>query len=389
MLLSAAAVLVVVLAFELVARVYLSFLVGPDMLLYGLADRRVHVVHDVAEHGDERAGYSKYFPSQKRSDYDKITDERFDVAINASGFRGEDFPADKAAEVVRIVTLGASSTFGYHAPDDETYPMHLERYLNRHCDAPLRFEVLNLGIPHLNSREVAALFLEEGIPLQPDIATLYLGANDAAWAATAPSDQRGPGSARTRLSALRALHVPYLLLRNHLILGLLADRATRPVDAARLGIAQVDALLGDKPERLVASLERLRRDARAADVLLIASNQQVSSGISEREARRGLSYEAERRAIRRGLTERGSVSWLDARMLHHAELMKSAEQWALERDVPFVDNIDALDGDRNELVSWVHLSPRGNELLARSFGDEILRQVCAPADADPGQVPST
>ena len=41
-----------------------------------------------------------------------------------------------------------------------------------------------------------------------------------------------------------------------------------------------------------------------------------------------------------------------------------------------VDGIAALDEDRSVLLSWVHLSPEGNEKLARAFADPILQESC-------------
>lgn len=79
-----------------------------------------------------------------------------------------------------MVTLGASSTFGYYTRDDETYPHYLERYLSQRLAAGSRAEVINLGIPHLRSEEILALFRAEGLPLDPDVVTVYLGANDSA-----------------------------------------------------------------------------------------------------------------------------------------------------------------------------------------------------------------
>ena len=41
-----------------------------------------------------------------------------------------------------------------------------------------RVEVINLGIPHLRSNHVLALFLAEALPLGPDVITYYQGSND-------------------------------------------------------------------------------------------------------------------------------------------------------------------------------------------------------------------
>ena len=63
----------------------------------------------------------------------------------------------------------------------------------------------------------------------------------------------------------------------------------------------------------------------------------------------------------------------EVRLLVHYKLMTSLESWAKDNKVPFVDIIEKLDKDRDVLVSWVHLSPRGNQMIAEAFADKILK----------------
>jgi hypothetical protein len=58
--------------------------------------------------------------------------------------------------------------------------------------------------------------------------------------------------------------------------------------------------------------------------------------------------------------------------LAHSFLVKDLEVWAKENNVPFVDAIAELDNDRDVMVSWVHLSPRGNRMLAEALAEKIL-----------------
>src|SRR5262249_20835193 len=106
---------------ELTLRVVYAFRVGPSVLLYGTrfsrhqmrvpeAIRNATQDHTVMFHDNHLAGYSKYFPNQARQDHDE-RGELFRVTINSRGFRGRDFLDAKAPGVVRVITLGASSTF--------------------------------------------------------------------------------------------------------------------------------------------------------------------------------------------------------------------------------------------------------------------------------------
>jgi hypothetical protein len=44
--------------------------------------------------------------------------------------------------------------------------------------------------------------------------------------------------------------------------------------------------------------------------------------------------------------------------------------------VPLVDVIAALDPRRDTLVSWVHVTPEGNRMIAEVFADTIAGGEC-------------
>jgi len=44
---------------------------------------------------------------------------------------------------------------------------------------------------------------------------------------------------------------------------------------------------------------------------------------------------------------------------------------ATQPDVGFVDTIHELDGDRDLMVSWVHLRGAANAIVARAFAREL------------------
>ena len=164
------------LTLEIGLRLYYGIKVGPSALVYGFVepfDNRT-----VSKHGDFREGYSTYFPNQKRVDHNPRTGETFNVTINSKGFRGSNYSVDKLPGEIRIITLGASSTFGYGSKDHETYPAILEKSLNS-LDTSRKYEVINLGIPHSKVKHIYHLFRNEGLPLAPDIVTYYEGVNDA------------------------------------------------------------------------------------------------------------------------------------------------------------------------------------------------------------------
>ncbi len=66
---------------------------------------------------------------------------------NRHGYRSPDVAIPKPAGVYRILVFGSSYTMGHGVNDDDCYPRHLERWLNRQLgpDRP-RVEVVNLAV---------------------------------------------------------------------------------------------------------------------------------------------------------------------------------------------------------------------------------------------------
>jgi lysophospholipase L1-like esterase len=102
----------------------------------------------------------------------KVYRKNLTVTHNSLGFRGSEVSLNKKAGIIRVVTLGGSSTYCVGVSDNETWPYLLEKKLGD------GWEVLNLGVPGYNSVEnliQTALQLQE---LSPDIAVFYEGWND-------------------------------------------------------------------------------------------------------------------------------------------------------------------------------------------------------------------
>ncbi len=101
------------------------------------------------------------------------------LVTNQFGLRGHPLSLAKPARTIRIAFLGASTTVGFH-PFPFSYPEYVEHWLNRFAEAnryDVRFEALNGGREGVNSNDIAAILREELLPLDPDLAVYYEGAN--------------------------------------------------------------------------------------------------------------------------------------------------------------------------------------------------------------------
>jgi hypothetical protein len=85
---------------------------------------------------------------------------------NSKGFRGKkDFPYIKNKEMLRILILGDSFTFGDEVSDDETYSYYLQQMLPH-------TEVINIGVHGYGHDQMLVLLQEEGVKYKPDIVIL-------------------------------------------------------------------------------------------------------------------------------------------------------------------------------------------------------------------------
>lgn len=380
---------------ELGIRFSLAALIGRSVLWYGtsiereavqdversallreIRNRRLRGAGDAAHtarHADDvRGAYFKYRPHQERVTYDADTGEVYPVTINGQGFRGSDFPPDKKPGVVRVLTLGSSSTFGYHNRDDQTYPVQLERKLNQGC-AEHDYEVLNLGVPHLTSAQILALFLAEGVPLAPDVVTFHEGYNDAHEIAGRHSSPDQTLSLRKRFSRWARDHLLTVEFVNEVV-----GQWTKRYRLERLGPP-----LERKKREFLANLDELRHACEQNGALFIVASQQARSLTVPREDLRGVTYAEEVATVRERLARSGTLSAKEVAFLGHEALMRAEEEWARENGVPFVDVKSALDRHRDQVVSWVHLSHAANRMIAEELAREILERTCVSAPSRP------
>lgn len=353
------------LLLELGVRVYFSIRVGPDVMLWGTTWHRDRVKQrfmrgqNVFEHDNTQPGYSKYFPEQERTDIDQ-SGFPFAVTINRQGFRGKDYTLEKPSGTLRVLALGASSTFGFGNRDNETYPFVLEELLNERldgapCGAYTNAEVINLGIPHLDSLELGELFAAEGQAYQPDAVTVYSGYNNT----------RGFGQDIALKSWSR-----YLLVINFLRVA----RQQTLSSSESLLLSETDS----RTRAFVAGLEKVLEDARQQDIAVLPITQQVRALPAGTIREQNISYDDEMELLERKLKVHGALSLLEGKVLIHRSLTRALRRWAQDNGLELVDAIEVLDKHRYLLTTYVHLAPLANQLLALAIADGLAREFGCP-----------
>lgn len=266
----------------------------------------------------------------------------YDVTFNALGLRGDEVDRAPPAGVLRVLALGDSVTFGYHVPDAETWPAHLQARLR---EAGARVEVLNGGCGHFSIPDERAYLEERLLALQPHVVALQFCSNDV----TERELLRSPTLYRETL-----------------------DRGAE----TSLGDVLRGTALGELQLRAAIALKARRDGPLRASTF--ASTEPAPDAHWAR-------YEQELAALSRTLAARGVPLLLVA----FPDLGRVDEDGASPEDerlralssrvgVPFVSALSAFRAapDRRALYLWPldpHPSGRGNAVLAQVVG-EALRE---------------
>jgi lysophospholipase L1-like esterase len=119
-----------------------------------------------------------------------------DIRVNQLGFRGPEVSIEKPKNVLRIVAIGDSTTFGL-AGEGCPYPAQLEGLLNSNRETP-RFEVINAGVEGYSSIYALRLIETRIAQLEPDLVIIYVGWNDlySTWPFQPNLPRPPPGGSR-------------------------------------------------------------------------------------------------------------------------------------------------------------------------------------------------
>lgn len=111
------------------------------------------------------------------------------VRINAWGFRGPEWPAQKPPGTFRIMVMGDSLTFGQGIGEEERYTTLLEKELGDKFPGKT-IEVLNLGVMGYSAVDEAKLLESIGPVLHPDLVLVGFTGNDVREGEQVPERER-------------------------------------------------------------------------------------------------------------------------------------------------------------------------------------------------------
>jgi hypothetical protein len=244
-----------------------------------------------------------------------------------------------------------------------------------------RFEVINFAIPDAGAFEIRAMFVAEGLALDPDVITFYEGRNDSAR--IRPMDFR---QARSETST-GWLHGVWNATTRAFIWARFVDAqfAAHTQVSADYALESLRNISARTSKEFLLDLDKIRKVAERRSILFIVANQQANSKswfgipVAQRIGQKGVTYSEEVTGIERILQRGEPISGYEFNFLIHARLMRDLRNWAEKNKLPFVDIISLLDQERQHLVSWVHLDAYANVLVSDALADEISQQrLCRP-----------
>jgi lysophospholipase L1-like esterase len=100
---------------------------------------------------------------------------------NSRGFRGPEFTPQKPPDILRIICIGNSCTFGSWVENySALYPSRLSTHL-RDSNPGKKIEVINAGVEGYTIYQMLQYWRKIIKPLHPDIITIYAGINDVIY----------------------------------------------------------------------------------------------------------------------------------------------------------------------------------------------------------------
>jgi lysophospholipase L1-like esterase len=347
--------LVLFLVAEIGARVggYLIYDRSPFFLFYGIKSFMADA--DPQGHSAAYDGYFKFPPSRTLKQYGLFT-EPTPIQINSHGFRGVEFSTQKPDSVTRVICLGESSTFGFYDRDEGTYPAILDRLLNDSSKASRRrYEVINAGIPHVNSDNIRAMVEHEILTYRPDVLTFYAGYNDAI-------ELMAPSRLFRALTWIHGHFASYVAFKTLITkLGGPALPSRWSVQVSGSDSSRVNQQVRLHVQRYRANVDRILELAAARGVRVIFVRQALTTTWGEKS---GLTYRQKVDSAQRTISAGRRIDSHQTTMIVHSALMSVLDSLAMERGVPVVDYITVADRHPEYFASYVHLTEEGNRALA-------------------------
>lgn len=299
--------------------------------------------------------------------------------INQLGFRGPDITLIKPKDVIRIICMGTSESFGLYESPGKEWPNQLMDILNEFQ----RFQVINTSVVGLPLKKYVRYIEKYVLKLEPDLIILYVnpfgyavGANKFAERQAAPRIDANITSKGWKISLkdvtsnLRMLPkikqaakriVPMQALKSYRLLNM--KKQLRALEHRRLnGRNPLDVVSQESLYTLRTDLEELIRFLRHWKIEVILSSYPVLISPENIDEHHEIFLDH-----RRFYIELSLLGIIDA-SLKFNELVQS---FATTHGIDFVDNNSNIPKNLKYFADNVHYTDEGAKLVAKNFAQCI------------------
>ena len=277
------------------------------------------------------------------------------IKINSLGFRGPEFSRVKPPGTFRIVCLGASTTFGAEASDENaTWPFHLQERLAAAYPGR-KIEVINAAVGGYVSDDNLKNLRHRVLPLDPDM-VLYYEANNEIVRDTRELairegliDAEGSRQPAWTVALSRASLLFDLAYKNLAIM-------TRSKGSGR---KRFDRIPEDLPRHFIGNLDEMRQELSKRNVTFVLSTFIVKYRRDQDRATQ----------IANADVAFYYMPWmsidgmLDAMDKYNAAILEFGQRTGLR----VIDDRTAVPPDSAHFIDCMHFRDPGNEAMAQRF----------------------
>jgi hypothetical protein len=290
--------------------------------------------------------------------------------INSKGFRNKEFNTKKNTEY-RIISFGGSTTMGIESPDDRTYPAILEQIL---IDKNIDAEVLNFGFGSKSLNFIKDLYLFESLTYKPDFISIYSARNSIMY------DSIGTKLKIDTVNNPKLQKINFFLINNIMSFRLLY-KIYKKILSSNIDSKKIISPFNEKIEHnIYYFLEQYfntikqivdHADKNEIKVILIKQafyiNPEVQKIIREKTLDNLIDTLQNLREIKTFDLSYKDMFWIVTITI----LNKQLEKFNHYKNVVVVDPIYDLIENKKNFEDFLHLTDKGNYILANSIFKKI------------------
>jgi lysophospholipase L1-like esterase len=292
----------------------------------------------------------------------EVTSGTIAIKINDLGFRGGAISPVKPADTVRIVCVGASTTFSAEVSSNEaTWPAQLQKLLEREFPG-VAIEVVNAGIPGAVATESLKSLERRVVPLTPDIVVFYEANNDMAI------DTRDLARRQGLLSSSEGyLSGPVRALSQYSLLFDLAYKNGRILlSRSDTPAGKLSSVPAELPARFIGEIAKMHDLLRRNRIQFVLSTYLVKYRRTQDRATQ----------IANANVSFYYMPWMtiDGLLDGMDRYNEAIVAFASSQGIPVVTDREGVPADDAHYVDWAHMTDRGNASMAERFRHFFVEQ---------------